>query len=72
MDWLSRLGEIHVPTLIVVGEHDIPDVHAHAGAIQAAIPSSTREIVPGADHLVHMEQPARFNTLVRSFLNRSR
>jgi 3-oxoadipate enol-lactonase len=69
---LSRLGEIRVPTLIVVGEHDIPDVHAHAGAIQAGIPSSMREIVPGAGHLVHMEQAARFNTLVRSFLNRSR
>src|SRR4029077_13537327 len=29
---ISRLGEIHVPTLILVGELDISDVHAHAGA----------------------------------------
>jgi pimeloyl-ACP methyl ester carboxylesterase len=69
---LSRLGEIRVPTLIVVGEHDIPDVHADAGAIQAGIQSSTREIIPAAGHLVHMEQPTRFNTLVQSFLSRSR
>src|SRR5260370_31195170 len=32
---LDRLSQIKVPTLIVVGESDIPDVHAHIGAIQA-------------------------------------
>jgi 3-oxoadipate enol-lactonase len=66
---LSRLGEIHVPTLIVVGEHDIPDVHAHSGAIQAGISSSRRDVISGAGHLVHMEQPERFNMLLRTFLD---
>ena len=32
---LHRLKEIHVPALILVGDADIPDVHAHAGAIEA-------------------------------------
>jgi hypothetical protein len=45
---LSRLGEIRVPTLIIVGEHDIPDVHAHAGAIEAGIARSRREVVSNA------------------------
>jgi 3-oxoadipate enol-lactonase len=66
---LGRLGEIKVPTLIVVGAGDIPDVHAHAGAIQAGIAGSRRVVVRDAGHLVHMEQPAEFNRLVLSFLS---
>src|SRR4029077_13590144 len=31
---IGRLHEIRVPTLILVGDADIPDVHAHAGAIE--------------------------------------
>jgi pimeloyl-ACP methyl ester carboxylesterase len=42
---LSRLGEIHVPTLLLVGDADIPDVHAHAGAIEAGIPRARRVVV---------------------------
>jgi 3-oxoadipate enol-lactonase len=66
---LSRLAEIHVPALIIVGEDDIPDVHAHAGAIQAGIAGSQRVVVSHAGHLVHMEQPAAFNRLLREFLD---
>ena len=39
---LPRLKEIRVPTLILTGDADIPDVHAHAGAIEAGIPGSRR------------------------------
>jgi 3-oxoadipate enol-lactonase len=53
----SRLGEIHAPTSIVVGEFDISDVHAHAGAIEAGIPGAERDIIINAGHLVQVEQP---------------
>jgi pimeloyl-ACP methyl ester carboxylesterase len=66
---LGRLGEIKVPTLLIVGAGDIPDVHAHAGAIQAGIAGSRRVVVRDAGHLVHMEQPAEFNRLVLEFLS---
>ncbi|MHB8078825.1 MAG: alpha/beta fold hydrolase [Candidatus Krumholzibacteriia bacterium] len=65
---LKFLGEIKVPTLILVGEHDIPDVHAHAGAIEAGIPGSRRVVISGAGHLIPLEQPAAFNTEVLRFL----
>jgi pimeloyl-ACP methyl ester carboxylesterase len=65
---LDALGEILVPTLVVIGEHDIPDVHAHGGAIEAGIPNAERVIVAGAGHLVPLEQPDRFNTTVLDFL----
>jgi 3-oxoadipate enol-lactonase len=66
---LKRLGEIRAPTLILVGEGDIPDVHAHCGAIQAGIAGSKRVVVPGSGHLVYLEQPAEFDRLVLEFLD---
>ena len=63
-----RLGEISIPALVMVGEYDIPDVHAHAGAIQAGIVNSHRLLVPGSGHLIPLEQPAVFNDLLRAFL----
>lgn len=64
------LSEIKVPTLILVGEYDHPDVHAHAGAINAGIENSKREIILKSGHLIPIEQPALFNETVNSFLNK--
>jgi pimeloyl-ACP methyl ester carboxylesterase len=63
-----RLNEIKVPALIIVGEFDIPDVHAHSGAINAGILNSKRIIIPRSGHLVPMEQPDLFNEAVDNFL----
>jgi len=63
------LSEIEVPALILVGEHDIPDVHAHSGVIEAGIPNAKREIIPKAGHLVPLEQPEALNSSVLKFLN---
>lgn len=65
---VGRLGEIAVPTLIVVGEWDIPDVHAHSGALEAGIPGATRVVLPGSGHLPHLEVPDEFNRIVLQFL----
>ena len=68
---LGALGEINVPVLIVVGEYDIPDVHSHAGAIEAGIKNSERVVIKNAAHLVPIEKPSEFNTLARDFLKTS-
>jgi 3-oxoadipate enol-lactonase len=68
---LPRLGEIAVPTLLLVGEFDMPDVHAHAGAINAGIPGSVRQVIPHAGHLIPLEQPGLFNEAVTRFLEES-
>lgn len=65
---VGRLSGIRVPTLIVVGASDIPDVHAHAGALEAGIHGSRRVLVADAGHLVHLEKPERFNETVMTFL----
>jgi tetratricopeptide (TPR) repeat protein len=66
---LERLGEIKVPTLVVIGEFDIPDVFVHAGAIESGIPNAQKAIISGAGHLVPFEQPLLFNEQVHMFLN---
>jgi pimeloyl-ACP methyl ester carboxylesterase len=65
-----RLGEIKAPTYILVGEDDIPDAHAHAGAIQAGIRGADRQIIRGAGHLPYIEQPAAFNEALLGILRR--
>jgi len=65
---ISRLGEVRVPTLVVVGDHDVSDVQAIAARLAAAIPGARRAVVPGAAHLVNLEAPAAFNRLVLDFL----
>jgi 3-oxoadipate enol-lactonase len=67
---LPRLGEIAVPTLIVAGEQDHPDVHAHCGAIEAAAPGATRVVLPGSGHVPHLEAPEAFDRVVLDFLAR--
>ena len=66
---VRSLSEIKVPALILVGEYDIPDVHAHAGVINAGIANSKREIIPRSGHLIPIEQPALFNEAIIAFLN---
>jgi len=66
---LPRLGEIRVPTLILVGDADIPDVHAHAGAIEAGIPRSKRIVITGTGHIMYLEKPDVFARTVLAFLD---
>lgn len=66
----GRLTEIEAPTLVIVGAHDHPDVHAHGGVIEAGIGGSRRLVVPRAGHLVPLERPDLFNRTLLSFLRR--
>jgi 3-oxoadipate enol-lactonase len=65
---LPRLHEIRVPTLILTGDADIPDVHAHAGAIEAGIRNSRRVVISEAGHLMYVEKPEEFSRLVIAFI----
>jgi 3-oxoadipate enol-lactonase len=53
----SRLNEIHVPTVVLVGERDISDVHAQAGAIEEGIAGTQKDVIINSGHLVQLEQP---------------
>ena len=68
-DWGDRLAEIAVPTLILVGELDRPEMHAIAERLEVEIPSSRRETIAGSAHVPNMEQPDEFDRLVLEFLS---
>lgn len=64
-----RLGEIKVPTLILVGEADIRDVREQASEIETLIPGAQREVVPAAGHFLYVERPGAFADRVAAFVD---
>ncbi len=62
-----RLKEIQTPTLFIAGEDDDKYV-AIAREMHREVHGSRLEIIPQAGHAAHLEQPARFNSLVIDFL----
>lgn len=69
---LPHLHEIRIPVLILVGDADIADVHAHAGVIEAGIPTSRRVVIPDVGHLMYLEEPEEFTRMVIDFLQAHR
>lgn len=69
-DSTADLGEIGVPALVVVGEHDGPSPPAEARAMVDALPDAHLEILAGAGHLSNIEAPSAFNRILATFLNR--
>ncbi|MDQ4005380.1 MAG: alpha/beta fold hydrolase [Actinomycetota bacterium] len=65
---LERLGEVRAPTLVVLPEHDIPEVHAVGELLAAGIAGARSFTVPGTDHLVNVRNPAGFDRVVLDFL----
>ncbi len=65
---LNRLGEIAVPTLIVVGDLDQPDVLESCRLLAEGIPNARQEVMVGTAHLPSMEQPEMFIGIVLDFL----
>ena len=62
------LGDITVPTLVIVGDLDEETPLAYSEEIHAAISDSRLEIIPSAGHISPAEAPEHFNALVREFL----
>lgn len=65
---IQRLGQIRLPTLVILGAHDLPDFHRIADLLQSQIPKARKAVLPGVGHLSNMEAPGRFNEIVLSFL----
>jgi 3-oxoadipate enol-lactonase len=64
----DRLGEIAVPTLVVRGEHEVPDFVAMADLVVSGVRGARLDVVPGSGHLVPLEQPARTAAALVGFL----
>lgn len=67
-DVRHRLGEITVPTLVIVGELDEETPPAYSEELHAVIADSRFEIISGVGHISPAEAPNAFNALIRNFL----
>jgi len=65
---ISRLAEIHVPTLIIIGDQDVLDILKIADILEKGIPGARIEVIPGTAHHLNMEKPQEFNRIVLDFL----
>ena len=65
---IGRLQAVRVPTLIVVGDEDVPDIVTIAKLLESGIAGARQVVMPGTAHLPNMEQPATFNRIVSGFL----
>ena len=66
----QRLHEIGAPTLVVVGERDLPDFLVIADTLQQ-VPNARKVVLPGVGHMCNMENPTKFNEVVLDFLAES-
>lgn len=57
MDLRHAVPRIHVPALVVVGEHDRVTPPAAAVALAGALPDGRLTVIEGAGHIAMLEQP---------------
>jgi pimeloyl-ACP methyl ester carboxylesterase len=65
---LKQLEKIKTPTLVVAGDHDIISLD-HTVSLFTSLPHAQLFVIPGATHIVPVEQPQLFNNVVMNFLN---
>lgn len=65
-DWLQR--DLHAPVLILTGSED--NTHQAAFALRDRLPQVELEVIQGAGHICHFEQPWEFDRLMIAFLSR--
>jgi pimeloyl-ACP methyl ester carboxylesterase len=64
----DRLGEIAIPTFVLVGEDDDIITPAIAADFEKKFPRADIAVVKDADHIPMVEEPEEFNRLFRKFI----
>ena len=67
-DVMSRLAEMRVPTLVMIGDSDLPDMQAISQLVADRIHGARRQLIPDAAHLPNLENSTLFNQSVIDFL----
>lgn len=64
---VNRLKEIQVPTMVIAGALDHPEIMRAAEWMAQEIPFAKKRILPNGAHLLNMELPDAFNQAVSDF-----
>jgi len=64
----DQLGVIDSPTLVVIGEHDYPDLHLAADYLADRLSDGDPAVISDSAHLPSLERPEAFNRALKAFL----
>ncbi|MEO8424200.1 MAG: alpha/beta hydrolase [Actinomycetota bacterium] len=64
-----RLGEIDVPTLVMIAEHDPPYMRRTGELIAHGVLGARSLVIEGADHVVNLRRPLEFDEALLAFLD---
>ncbi|TFD98144.1 2-succinyl-6-hydroxy-2,4-cyclohexadiene-1-carboxylate synthase [Jeotgalibacillus sp. R-1-5s-1] len=67
LSYWERLTELHMPVLLLTGEYD-SKFNQIAGEMMKYLPDGRHEVILSAGHAIQVEQPEKFDTIVREFL----
>ena len=65
---VDRLAEVRAPTLVLVGELDIPDFQIIAEVLAGNIAGARLQVIADSGHVPPLEQPQAFNRALLGFL----
>jgi len=66
---IDALPDFAVPSLVVVGERDVPCFREMSAVLARRLPGARQEVIAAAGHMVNLEQPAAVNALLGGFLD---
>ena len=67
---VGRLGGLRAPLLVILGTLDEPGTQESMRHLAESVPGARLEVFEGAAHMLNLEQPDRFDALLRDFLAR--
>lgn len=67
-DVQADAANIPIPTLLIYGDQDTQTPARYGEMLHKLMPHSKLEIVPGADHFIHVNHPELISEKVREFL----
>lgn len=68
-DVMDRIGEIDCPTLVICGEEDQLTPLKYSQFLAERIPGAALAMIPGAGHMVMLEQSEQVTTAIAEFLS---
>jgi 3-oxoadipate enol-lactonase len=68
LDLRPRLGEVKVPVLVLVGEHDEATPPPMSHELVAGLPNARLEVIPGCAHVPQLQSPEVFLAAIGDFL----
>jgi 3-oxoadipate enol-lactonase len=66
---ITRLADVRVPTLVIIGDRDMPSIKQSAQLVTKEVKGAVLKVIPGADHALPLGWADEFNAAVLSFLS---